>query len=89
MTQTVHGFVRGKTIELDDHLDVAEGQEVEVQVKVIGRKKTLPGPPPGWQPGSTHTVAGRLADSWTDEDDRILQEIYEDRKRETRRELPE
>lgn len=89
MPQTVHGFVRGKTIELDEHLDAAEGQEVEVLVKAIGRKKILPGPPPGWQPGSTHTVAGRLADSWTDEDDRILQEIYEDRKRETRRELPE
>ena len=89
MTQTVHGIVRGRTIELDQQLDAAEGQEVEVQVKVIGRKKGLPGPPPGWQPGSTHTVAGRLADSWTDEDDRILQEIYEDRKRETRRELPE
>jgi len=89
MTKTLHGIVRGRTIELDEDLDAAEGQEVELRVKVIERRKGLPGPPPGWQPGSTRTVAGRLADSWSDEDDRILQEIYEDRKRETRRELPQ
>jgi hypothetical protein len=87
-TKTLHGIVRGTTIELDEPLDEAEGDEVVVQVKVVERKKRLPGPPPGWQPGSTHTVAGRLADSWTDEDDRILQQIYQDRRRETRRELP-
>jgi len=89
MVKTVHGIVRGKTIELDEDLGVAEGQKVEVQVKVISPKKRLPGPPPGWQPGSTRTAAGMLADSWTEEDDRILEEIYRDRKRETRREVPE
>jgi len=30
-----------------------------------------------------------LADSWTDEDDRILAEIYEQRQRSKFRELPE
>jgi len=89
MTKTLHGVVRGRTNELNEDVDAAEGQEVEVQVTLIQGRKGLPGPPPGWQPGSTHTVAGRLADSWTDEDDRILQEIYEDRKREARRELPQ
>ncbi len=35
MTKTLHGKVHGKTIELDEDLGVAEGQEVEVQVKLI------------------------------------------------------
>ena len=35
MTRTLHGKVHGKTIELDEDLGVAEGQEVEVQVKLI------------------------------------------------------
>lgn len=35
MTKTLHGKVRGRTIELDEDLGVAEGQEVEVQVKLI------------------------------------------------------
>ena len=36
----------------------------------------LPGPPPGWQPGSKRTAAGMMADSWTQENDRILEEIH-------------
>jgi hypothetical protein len=75
------GKVHGKTIELDEDLGVAEGQEVEVQVKIISPKKRLPGPPPGWQPGSKKTAACLLAGSWTEEDDRILEEIHQDRKR--------
>lgn len=35
MTKTLHGKVHGKTIELDDDPGVADGQEVEVQMKVI------------------------------------------------------
>ncbi len=35
MTKTIHGKVRGKTIELDEDLGVVEGQQVEVHVKVI------------------------------------------------------
>ena len=51
MTKTLHGKVHGRTIELDEDLGVAEGQEVEVHVRMIGPKKRLPGPPPGWRPG--------------------------------------
>ncbi len=40
MTRTLHGRVRGKTIELDEDLGIAEGQEVEVLVKVVA-----PAPP--------------------------------------------
>jgi len=35
MTRTLHGKVHGRTIELDEDLGVAEGQEVEVQVKIV------------------------------------------------------
>ena len=80
MLKTVHGIVQGKTIELDEDLGVAPGQAVEVQVRVITGKKSLPGPPPGWQPGSKKSVAGALADLCTPEEDRILDEIYQDRQ---------
>jgi hypothetical protein len=89
MTKTLQGKVHGKTIELDEDLGVVDGQEVEVQVKIIRPKKRLPGPPPGWQAGRPSATAGLLADGWTEEDDRILEEIYRDRKRETERRLPE
>lgn len=35
MTKTLRGKVHGKTIELEESLGVAEGQEVEVQVKIV------------------------------------------------------
>ena len=44
MTKTVHGRVHGKTIELDEDLGVAEGQEVEVQVKIV--QPSEPSQPP-------------------------------------------
>jgi hypothetical protein len=50
-------------------------------VKVEGK---LPGRPPKWTPGCTVTAGGMLADDWTDEDDRLLEEIYQDRKKDRR-----
>jgi hypothetical protein len=84
MTKTLHGKVHGKIIELDEDLGVVDGQEVEVHLTMLKPKKRLPGPPPGWRPGSTKTTAGLLADLCSVEEDRILEEIYQDRKRETR-----
>jgi hypothetical protein len=102
MTRVLHGVVRGKAIEVNEDLTSWEGQAVELLVTPAvphaepaeaGRPakvpKTLPGPPPGWKPGQPSKTAGLLADSWTEEDDRILEEIYRDRRRETRREIPE
>jgi hypothetical protein len=103
MTKVLHGIVHGKIIEVAEDLGMLDGQAVELIVTAApapgafaaegtGAQKSpkrLPGPPPGWQPGSRRTAAGSLADSWTEEDDRILEEIYRDRKRETRREVPE
>lgn len=85
MTKTLYGKVHGRTIELDEDLGVADGQEVEVQVTMIRAKKRLPGPPPGWKAGQPSATAGVMADSCTEDDDLILEEIYRDRKRETRR----
>lgn len=89
MTKTLHGIIRGKIIELDDDLGVVDGQEAQIQVTMLSPKKRPPGPPAGWQPGRPSKTAGVLADSWTEEDDRILGEIYRDRKREDRRENDE
>ncbi len=89
MTRTLHGKVRGKTIEFDEDLGLVDGQEVEVQMKMIRPRRRLPGPPPGWRPGSTETAAGMMAEHWTEEDDRILESIERDRHRPSTRELPE
>lgn len=35
MTKTVYGIVRGRTIEVNEDLGVAEGQEVEVSVRTL------------------------------------------------------
>jgi hypothetical protein len=79
MVKVIHGKVHGKTIELDEDLGLAEGQEVEVRVKA------LPATRP-WGEGLRRS-AGALADDphW----DAIMEEIYQARKRDTRREVPE
>jgi hypothetical protein len=81
MTKVIHGKVRGKTIEFSEDLGLAEGQEVEVSVRTVPATQS-------WGDGLRRS-AGALANEWTDEDDRILAEIHQDRKRDTRREVPE
>ena len=72
--------VTGPTLTLEMPAEF-RGQQVEVQVKV------LPASQP-WGDG-LRRCAGALAQVWTEEDDRILAEIHQDRKRDTRREIPE
>lgn len=74
MTKTLHGKIHGKTIELDEDLGVAEGQEVEVQVTIVQ-------PTRKWGEGVLRT-AGALADD--PEWDTIMEQIYQDRKAERR-----
>jgi hypothetical protein len=81
MTKTVHGKVHGKTIELDEELGVADGQEVEIIIK------TVPSPRP-WGEG-LRRCAGAFAADWTEADDRILEQIHQERKRDTRPEISE
>lgn len=83
MTKIMHGVIRGKFIELEADAGLEDGRKVEVLL----RTKDLPGPPPGWKPGSTETAAGMMAPFWTDEDDRILDEIQRDRKKEGHRRI--
>lgn len=85
MVKVLRGVIHGKTIELDVEPGIEDGRTVEVIVK----SKTLPGPPPGWQPSGRESAAGMMADSWTDEDDRILEEIERDRHRASTREVLE
>ncbi len=77
MTKILHGTIHGKTIELDEDLGAIEGQEVEVQVKVIAPAKK-------WGDGILRT-AGALADDphW----DAIMEEIHQARKVERRPQL--
>ena len=80
MTKTVHGVVHGKTIELDEDLGVAEGQEVEVQVKMIPMSAQRTGE------GFLRTE-GALADD--EEWDAIMEEIFQARKVERRPQIPD
>ena len=74
MTKTLHGKVHGKTIELDEDLGVADGQKVEVQVKIVP-------PTQNWGEGILRSAGG-----WADypEMDAIMEKIHQDRKLERR-----
>jgi hypothetical protein len=76
--KTIHGKVHGRTIELDEDLGMADGQEVEVQVRVVPRTGRKPGD------GLLRTE-GALADDpyW----DAIMEEIYQERKKDTRKDI--
>jgi hypothetical protein len=70
MIVTIHS----KTIELDEDLGVAEGQDVEVQVKIVQ-------PARKWGEGILGSAGG-----WVDypEMDTIMEKIHQDRKLEWR-----
>jgi hypothetical protein len=81
MIRAISGTIHGKRIELDEDLGVAEGQKVEVQVKIVS-------PDRQWGDG-LRRCAGALAKEWTQEDDRILVEIHQERKQDIRKEVVE
>ncbi len=75
MTRTIQGTIHGRTIELNEDLGLAEGQQVEVQVRVV--------PGPSRQPGEgLLRTEGALADDT--EWDAIMEEIHRARKVERR-----
>jgi hypothetical protein len=80
MNKRVQGIMRGRMIEIGEDLGIPDGEQVEMIVSFAGKKRP-------WGQGILSS-AGALADSWTEEDDRILEEIYQDRKRTSRRDLP-
>jgi hypothetical protein len=79
MVRHVQGVIHGKTIELTEDPGVADGQQVEITIK------TVPTPRP-WGEG-LRRCAGAFAAEWNEEDDRILEEIHQERKRDTRQEI--
>jgi hypothetical protein len=79
MVKTIQGTIRGRTIELTEDPGLKDGQPVRVQLTPV----TPPAEP--WGEGLRRS-AGCMAD---DPDfDRVMQEIYLERKRE-RRQPPE
>jgi hypothetical protein len=74
MMKTVHGTVHGRTIQLDQDLGVADGQEVEIQVKLISS-------PPTWGAGILSAAGG-----WAEfpEMDAVFEKIYAQRQVERR-----
>lgn len=97
MTKLIHGIVHGQTIEVSEELGLSDGEAVELivmsaDVPESNRSpvppKKLPGPPPGWKPDAASTTAGLLAEEWSEEDDRVLEQIQADRKAVAWRELP-
>lgn len=79
MTRTIHGVVHGRTIELNQDPGVADGQHVEITMT------TLPHSSP-WGEG-LRRCAGAFAADWTEDDDRILEQIHQERKQDARREI--
>ncbi|HVC97951.1 MAG TPA: hypothetical protein VND64_30045 [Pirellulales bacterium] len=78
MTKTLHGTVHGKTIELDEDLGVAEGQKVEIHVRVIPPSPRKPGE------GFLRTEGALAGDT---EWDAIMDEIHHARKLERRSQI--
>lgn len=79
--KTIHGRIHGKTIELDEAIDLADGAKVEIVIRPVQ-------PSQPWGKGLQRS-AGALADSWSGEDDEILAELHQDRERTISREIPE
>ncbi len=75
MTKAIHGRIHGKTIELDEDLGIADGQEVEVIVKPVKPKRP-------WGEGIKRS-AGIAADD--PEFDEVFEQIAQDRKAATSR----
>jgi hypothetical protein len=80
MSHVMQGIVHGKTIELAEEIGVGDGEQVEVSVRVVSKRRS-------WGEG-LQRCAGALAREWTEEDDRILEEIHQERKRDSRGEIP-
>jgi hypothetical protein len=80
MSRTLHGRVHGRTIELDEDLGIADGEEVEVRVKVVSRSPRKSGE------GFLRTE-GALVDD--EEWDGIMEEIYQARKLDRRPQVPD
>jgi hypothetical protein len=71
MTQVIQGVIHGRTIELDGDPGIEDGRKIQVVLQVASL-------PCERNPAKRETVAGMMA-NYTDDDDAVLAEIYEDR----------
>jgi hypothetical protein len=72
------GVVHGNRIDLDGDLGLPDGQEVEVLVRPKRFREAVG--------GGLQRCAGAMTSLWTDDDDRILEEIQRDREQAEMRE---
>jgi hypothetical protein len=79
MNKIVHGIIHGNTIELNENPGISDGQEVRVILSIA--KNSRP-----WGEGLRNS-AGALANEPPEEDDKILEEIYRQRKCDMGREI--
>jgi hypothetical protein len=82
MIKEAYGVIRGRTIEISEDLGLVDGDQVKLTVEPMSCRSPIK----SWGEG-LRRCAGALADSWTEEDDRILEEIYRERQRDTRPEV--
>jgi hypothetical protein len=77
ITKKLHGKVHGKTIELVEDPGVADGQEVELQMKVVLAARK-------WGDGIRRSAGG-----WADypKMDAIMEKVHQQRKLERRPQL--
>jgi hypothetical protein len=83
MNKTLHGKVHGRTIELDEDPGIAEGQAVEVQVKVVPEAARTPGE------GLLRTEGALADDALWAEWDAVMEQIQQERKLERRSSVPD
>jgi hypothetical protein len=76
--KSLAGTIRGNSVQLNEPPGIPDGQPVIVQLTVVADSKTSARWPQG----------GALSAEWSEEDDRILESIQEERKT-AGRELPE
>ena len=81
MTIVMQGVIHGRTIELEASPGIDDGRAVEVVLNVDQPLRPSEQP----VPGQYVTAAGMMA-NYTEDDDAVLEEIYQDRKRDM---LPE
>ncbi len=80
MIRRVHGIVHGKTIEIEEELGLSDGDKVSIVIEGPQSSQDK------WGEG-LRRCAGALADDWTEEDDKILEDIYRSRHSDSRPEI--
>jgi hypothetical protein len=81
MVRQFQGVIHGRTVELSEDPGVADGQQVEITIRAVPTPRL-------WGEG-LRRCAGAFAADWTEEDDRTLEEIQQERKRDTRKDIAE